>query len=242
MLPTTGDSGLLDAFDVGFDLHDVTMVGNTSAGVAIQTGTVPCSIENVVFQNASTAVLAQGAVKIFNIQISNSTFGIHVLDGGTLTLDRAIIHGGMNPILVKTAGDGTVNVTNLLAYDATGPLDVGGAQGTIAFSTVGATNGAVAGLNCGPEVTLDATIVWNTSSSAISGTCQAIHSTIAGPTAVTGATNIDPMFANPLQSDYHLAAGSPAIDQVQSGPSDDFEGDSRPQGSSYDIGADEYKP
>ena len=50
------------------------------------------------------------------------------------------------------------------------------------------------------------------------------------------------MFANPLQSDYHLAAGSPAIDQLGSGPADDFEGDKRPQGSGYDIGADEYKP
>jgi hypothetical protein len=71
---------------------------------------------------------------------------------------------------------------------------------------------------------------------------QAIHSTIAGPTAVAGATNVDPLFVNPLQSDYHLASGSPAIDQVDSGPPEDLDNTARPQGSAFDLGAYEYKP
>jgi hypothetical protein len=47
------------------------------------------------------------------------------------------------------------------------------------------------------------------------------------------------------QGDYHLQAGSPAIDAGAANfggvdaPSDDFDGDARPQGPAFDIGADE---
>jgi len=52
----------------------------------------------------------------------------------------------------------------------------------------------------------------------------------------------DPKFVNPSGADFHLQAGSPAIDQGAStdAPSDDYEGNQRPQGAGYDIGAYEY--
>lgn len=49
----------------------------------------------------------------------------------------------------------------------------------------------------------------------------------------------DPAFVVP--GDYHLDAGSAAIDAgVDAGLSEDFDGDARPLGSGFDIGADEY--
>ncbi len=47
----------------------------------------------------------------------------------------------------------------------------------------------------------------------------------------------DPAFAGP--PDYHLTAGSPAVDNgsATAAPADDFDGVPRPQGAGYDIGA-----
>jgi uncharacterized repeat protein (TIGR01451 family) len=52
----------------------------------------------------------------------------------------------------------------------------------------------------------------------------------------------DPLFINPAAADFHLQAGSPAIDagSVDGAPENDFAGEPRPQGSGYDIGAYEF--
>jgi uncharacterized repeat protein (TIGR01451 family) len=66
-----------------------------------------------------------------------------------------------------------------------------------------------------------------------------------GGTLVTGTHSLydlDPRFVDPASGDYHLAAGSPAIDAgtPNGAPALDIDGDARPQGDGYDIGADEY--
>jgi len=59
---------------------------------------------------------------------------------------------------------------------------------------------------------------------------------------VTGTVNLWglPGFVNPDGGDYHLGPGSRAIDHgVDVGVTDDVDGDPRPYGPGYDIGADE---
>ena len=55
-------------------------------------------------------------------------------------------------------------------------------------------------------------------------------------------TSGDPKFVNPAGGDFHVQAGSPAIDTGSSlnVPSSDFDGNARPRGAGYDIGAYEY--
>lgn len=55
--------------------------------------------------------------------------------------------------------------------------------------------------------------------------------------------NVDPLLADPAGDDYHILAGSPAIDAgLNVGVTSDLEGVRRPQGGGYDIGAYEFTP
>ena len=59
----------------------------------------------------------------------------------------------------------------------------------------------------------------------------------------TGVGNIsaDPLFFDPYASDFHLTIDSPCIDTgTDIGIYEDFDGDQRPWGDGYDMGADEF--
>jgi len=108
------------------------------------------------------------------------------------------------------------------------------------YTTLAFTNTIIAGhhsvginVTVGSVATLEATLWYNNGADTGGG------GTVIGSTNVYG----DPAFANPSAWDYHLTAGSAAIDAgVNAGVTTDTDGDSRPQGTGYDIGTDEFIP
>jgi hypothetical protein len=55
--------------------------------------------------------------------------------------------------------------------------------------------------------------------------------------------NIDPLLIDPARDNYHINTGSPAIDAgLNVGITTDLDGNPRPQGNGYDIGAYEFTP
>lgn len=62
-----------------------------------------------------------------------------------------------------------------------------------------------------------------------------------GPGNFKANVTSDPAFVNPGAFDFHLRAGSPAIDAgTNTGIPSDFDGTARPQGPAFDLGAFEY--
>ncbi len=71
------------------------------------------------------------------------------------------------------------------------------------------------------------------------GSAGALPSSLSAHSVTASAAQL---FVNPAGNDYHLLAGSPAIDAATSTstPATDIEGTARPQGAGFDIGAYEF--
>jgi hypothetical protein len=179
---------------------------------------------------------------IQDLKLEGCTYGISV--SGALTLDRATISGGTTAITDNGSPGSTVVISNLLAHSTSDrAIDLFYTGGTISFTTVadaGATvTSGASSVRCGNGLALRSSIVWSAGSALAPIENCGVTSTLAGPVAVPGAMNSNPAFVDYANRDYHLSPSSPARDAVDLGPALDFEGEARPQGARFDIGADE---
>lgn len=81
-----------------------------------------------------------------------------------------------------------------------------------------------------------------TQTALVTGSHNLFWDNASDPITATGAILGDPCFVDAAAGDYHLSAGSAAIDQGTSdgAPPTDLDGDLRPVGEGVDIGADEF--
>ena len=134
-----------------------------------------------------------------------------------------------NTIARNRNGDGSgIHVTNFSGFFSTVSL-----TNTILVShTVGIT--VTAGNTATLEGTLWGSGVW------ANGTPWG-----GGGAILTGTVNVfgDPGFISPLSGNYHITLTPAAVDSgVNAGVTTDIDGESRPYGMGFDIGADEYQP
>jgi hypothetical protein len=246
VIRTTSDTVTI-SISVDAVIRDLEIIGN---GRGLHVATTGRSILERVKVRGSNAlgIAFSGDVLMRDISIEGSGRAIDMNFAARLTLNGGIIENP-NVGIASSSNAATVDISNLLVFGATDvAFDLASsAGGTVSFTTV-ADSGTDAG--SGPRafrcptsgsLTVRSSIIWapgTVARPAIDSGCTLV-STIVGPTAVLGATNVDPLFVDAAGRDYRLSAGSPARDAVDAGPATDFEGDPRPRGARFDLGADE---
>ncbi len=245
LIGSAGDDTLMRVH-VPIAIEDLNFESQLGTALAIGSSAGPSSLERSRVRGYFAGIAATGFTTLRDVTIEGESgnTGLRVSLGSSLTADRLVIHG--YDVCVSADGQtATLDITNALVYDcSTLALDLPMATGSVAFSTI-ADSGTDSGSGpravvCSSAMTFRSSIIWAPGGSSrvpING-CNLVSS-IAGPTAVAGAPNTDPMFVDRAARNYHLKANSPARDAVDTGPALDVDGDARPQGARFDIGADE---
>lgn len=244
--PTTIGTAL--DLKIPFLLRKVTIEGSNGSSALIAGGP-NIRLESVTISAAKAVRVNSGSVIATDIRISDSadTAAIIVGAGAELTINRGTI--SRSPVAITAAPGSTVHLRNLLVFDIDlRALELVQVMGELEFSTI-----ADVGLNetaapcavaCDASLRVTSSIIWQRRCSGVlrdaAGPCTFQSSILSSP-AVAGAMNVDPLFVDQATHDYHLGPTSPARNLVDSGPSLDYEGESRPYGSRFDIGADEAR-
>lgn len=174
-----------------------------------------------------------------------------VIEGNTVSGNDSGEGGGI--YLQSPAAISNNMITGNTGWRAGGIYCVGSHSVSIVHNTVSEniSDSEGGGLYCGiySSPTVTNTILWGNEASAgaqiycAGGSVTVTWSDVEGGWTGDGNIDADPLFADPAGGDFHLAIDSPCIDTgLDAGVYDDIDGDTRPLGDGFDMGADEYVP
>jgi hypothetical protein len=248
-----------------YDLAISDAPNNASGfGVVIPTasGAPTVSLTRVALSNNPGGGISSsgGSLTVTQSTISGNTGGGISSSGGSLTVTQStILLNSGGGVSIGTAQFDLTN--NVIARNGSAGSTFGGLfltqtnTGTrrFEFNTVTqnqATTGITPGVLCAAVATpipfASSVVFGNSAGTQVEGSnCSWTYSDI-GPTTASGSGNInvDPMFVNPAQNNFHLMASSPAKDVADPAATlgVDLDGNARPQGAGRDMGADEITP
>ena len=174
---------------------------------------------------------SQGAIVAYNNVIYDVGQGPDPADGSS---DYACIYVA-NITNQGSPGSGNVQLYNNTLYNC-------GSRGTGASGAVALASGPV-GIQMDDNLIValagESYISTDTGSSpAITGSNNLLYGAGNAPSYLTASVSGDPQFVAAASDDFHLTSGSPAVDQGKTtSAKTDIDGNPRPQGSAFDIGA-----
>jgi hypothetical protein len=243
--------------------QSASLVGEFNNPIGVDMG-ANLTVEDIVVRlpanNSSARCDNNSTLRLFGVLIEDSPIhGVYATDCFFLTVENSMVrgsqHGGI--VVENTAG---FRIANSFVTDNGSPESIqagvvaSASAGEILFSTI--SNNQCMFATCGvrclgdpnnpPVVAASSNIVTNVAGpEAVSG-CAWSYSNIQNSTMPEGEANINvaPGFRDALGGDYSLAGGSPCIDAADPNATlaVDWEGDPRPTGDGYDMGADEFGP
>lgn len=234
----------------GLNLRNSWIESDSSTGSAVAISGANIALDNtIVYGFADTGVRLVGDnLTLRRVTVVNCGIGID-LDGTEGTVENSLSVANTGAAMILT-GSGPYTLSfNLLAGSLADSTAVWGNPATpIAIAATGniltssaasplvwlASNALFAGdynLYYAPSLP-DQTIAW------AGHAVYAAQDVASGAWAADSGADAHSVYADPLLTvDYHLAAGSPAIDRAPAGPALDRDGRARPIGSGYDLGA-----